>query len=120
MEEEGVRFAGIINENGKLIAGGFKPGVVPYAKDKEKFHRFLTRVVDFSLGSEHDEALGRLNYLKARRDKLVLISFPFPVSKIILLVSAEPAVDIEKLASRVSEIFSDSKLFSDWDLGSQN
>jgi hypothetical protein len=52
--------------------------------------------------------LGALNYIAARRDKIILISFPFPVSRHILLVSAEPGLDIEKLANIVVTIFGDS------------
>ncbi|HXW01974.1 MAG TPA: DUF6659 family protein, partial [Candidatus Nitrosotenuis sp.] len=49
--------------------------------------------------------LGPINYLAARRDKLVLISFPFPVSKFVLLISAEPTVDIESVAKKVVDEF---------------
>ena len=116
MEEEGIRFAGIINKEGKLVAGGFKPGIRPHEKDKEKFKRFLQRVIEISLRTEHEESLGKLNYIAARRDKLVLISFPFPVTQNILLISAEPTVDIENLSERITRIFNDSKLFSAWDM----
>ena len=120
MEEEGVRFAGIIDESGKLIAGGFKPGVSPLEKDKEKFNQFIDRVIEISLRQEHKGTLGELNYVACRRDKVVLISFPFPISRNLLLVSAEPNVNIEKLADKICKIFGDSKLFSEWDMKSSN
>ncbi len=120
MEEEGVRFAGIIDESGKLLAGGFKPGVSPLEKDKEKFNRFLDRVIEISLRHEHNGTLGELNYVACRRDKVVLVSFPFPISKHLLLVSAEPNVSIEKLAEKICKIFGDSKLFSEWDMKTSN
>ena len=47
-----------------------------------------------------------LNYIASRRDKVILISFPFPVTTNILLISAEPGLDIEKLAENVVKIFS--------------
>ena len=65
---------------------------------------FASRV---TLRKEFDKTLGPINYLAARRDRLVLVSFPFPVSKFVLLISAEPTVDIEKLAKAVIQIFSD-------------
>ena len=116
LEEEGVRFAGIINESGMLVAGGFKPGVSPLEKDKEKFKKFLERVIEISLRKEHIGTLGELNYVACRRDKVVLISFPFPISRHLLLISAEPNVSIEKLADKISKIFGGSKLFSEWDM----
>ena len=70
-------------------------------------------VSKMSLRKEYDDSLGPINYLIARRDKIVLISFPFPLNRIILLISAEPSVNIENLASRVTKIFGDSSLSSD-------
>ncbi len=116
MDEEGVRFCGIVNKNGSLVAGGFKPGIDRLEKDKEKFHIFLKRVIEISLRREHEETLGKLNYVACRSDKVVLISFPFPVTDCILLVSAKPTVNLEKLAQRITRIFGGSKLFSAWDM----
>ncbi len=65
------------------------------------------------LRKEYDDSLGPINYLVARRDKVVLISFPFPLSGILLLVSAEPTVVIEDLVSKVIKIFGDSSISSD-------
>ncbi|KAG2474169.1 MAG: hypothetical protein NPMRTH4_610001 [Nitrosopumilales archaeon] len=59
-----------------------------------------------SIRKEFDQSLGPINYLAARRDKAVLISFPFPVSKIVLLISAESSANIDDLATKVVEIFS--------------
>ena len=101
-----IRFAGIINENGDLISGGFKKGLTPLEGDETKLKSFMEFVSKISIRKEFDQSLGPINYLAARRDKAVLVSFPFPVSKIVLLISANPSVDIEKLAKQVVDIFS--------------
>jgi len=116
MEEEGVRFCGLINKNGNQVAGGFKRGVERLEKDKEKFRQFLSRVIEISLRREYDDTLGKLNYVACRRNKVVLISFPFPVSDHILLISANPSVNIEELAKKICRIFGGSNLFSAWDM----
>lgn len=116
MDEDGVRFCGLVNKDGNLVAGGFKRGVERLEKDKEKFRQFLVRIIEISLRKDHEDTLGKLNYVACRRNKVVLISFPFPVSDHILLVSAEPSIDIEDLAKNVCRIFSDSNLFSAWDM----
>ena len=113
LDEDEVRFAGIINEAGNLIYGGFKKGLSPLESDQEKLESFMKFVSKMSLRKEHDDSLGPINYLIARRDKIVLISFPFPLNRIILLISAEPSVNIENLASKVAKIFGDSSLSSD-------
>jgi hypothetical protein len=104
-QEKEIRFAGIIDENGKLVAGGFKEGIVPLAGDESRLDEFMDFASRVSLRKEFDKTLGPINYLAARRDRLVLISFPFPVSNFVLLISAEPTVDIERIAKNIMAIF---------------
>ena len=105
LKEAEIRFAGIVDSNGNLIAGGFKEGLVPYEGDETKLHSFFEFVSKFSIRKEFDQSLGPINYLAARRDKAVLVSFPFPISQILLLISAEPSANIENLAKKVVKIF---------------
>lgn len=104
-QEKEIRFAGIINESGKLVAGGFKEGITPLAGDESRLSEFMDFASRVSLRKEFDKTLGPINYLAARRDRLVLISFPFPVSNFVLLISAEPTVDIERIAKNIMDIF---------------
>ncbi|NDB51160.1 MAG: hypothetical protein EB161_03205 [Nitrosopumilaceae archaeon] len=106
INEKEIRFAGIIDESGKLIAGGFKEGLSPLENNENKLDDFMEFASRVSLRKEFDKTLGPINYLAARRDRLVLISFPFPISRFVLLISAEPTVDIEKLAKQVVTTFS--------------
>ena len=105
--ESEIRFAGIVDKDGQLISGGFKEGLTPYEGDETKLQSFLDFVSKASIRKEFDESLGPINYLAARRDKAVLVSFPFPISQILLLISAEPTANIENLAKKVVEIFTD-------------
>ena len=105
--ESEIRFAGIVDKDGKLVAGGFKEGLTPYEDDETKLQEFFKFVSKASIRKEFDESLGPINYIAARRDKAVLVSFPFPVTQILLLISAEPTVNIESLAKKVIQIFTD-------------
>jgi hypothetical protein len=105
--ESEIRFAWIVDKDGKLIAGGFKEGITPYENDETKLQSFFEFVSNASIRKEFDESLGPINYIAARRDKAVLVSFPFPITQILLLISAEPTVNIEILAKKVIEIFTD-------------
>jgi hypothetical protein len=107
LNEPEIRFAGIVDKNGKLISGGFKDGLVPYEGDETRLQSFLEFVSKASIRKEYDESLGPINYLAARRDKAVLVSFPFPITQILLLISAEPTANIESLARKVVDIFTD-------------
>lgn len=107
LQESEIRFAGIVDSNGKLISGGFKEGLTPHEGDETRLQHFLEFVSKASIRKEYDESLGPINYLAARRDKAVLVSFPFPITQILLLISAEPTANIESLAKKVVEIFTD-------------
>ncbi|MDH5463648.1 MAG: hypothetical protein OEY17_03385 [Nitrosopumilus sp.] len=107
LAESEIRFAGIVDKDGKLVTGGFKKGLTPHEGDETRLQSFFEFVSKASIRKEYDESLGPINYLAARRDKAVLVSFPFPITKILLLISAEPAVNIESLAKKVVEIFAD-------------
>jgi hypothetical protein len=109
LDEDEIRFAGIINEDGNLVSGGFKKEITPLEHDEAKLKSFMEFVSKVTIRKEYDESLGPINYLAARRDKAVLVSFPFPVSKFVLLISANPSVDIEQLATKVVDIFSGIK-----------
>lgn len=105
IKEPEIRFAGIVDNDGKLIAGGFKAGLVPYEDDETRLHSFFEFVSKASIRKEYDDSLGPINYIAARRDKAVLVSFPFPITQVLLLISAEPTANIENLAKKVVEIF---------------
>ncbi|MDH3735753.1 MAG: hypothetical protein OEQ94_01875 [Nitrosopumilus sp.] len=105
LQEPEIRFAGIVDKTGQLVAGGFKEGISPYEGDETRLQSFFEFVSKASIRKKYDESLGPINYLAARRDKAVLVSFPFPVTQILLLISAEPTVNIESLANKVVEIF---------------
>lgn len=105
LQEKEIRFAGILDEKGTVISGGFKDGLTPLEADTSKLKFFMEFVSSVSLPKEYDDSLGSINYLAARRDNAILMSFPFPVSNILLLVSAEPTSDIEILAKKIVDIF---------------
>lgn len=107
LKESEIRFAGIVDKDGKLISGGFKKDLIPYEGDETRLQSFLEFVSKASIRKEYDESLGPINYIAARRDKAVLVSFPFPITQILLLISAEPSANIEVLARKVVDIFTD-------------
>ena len=106
LKESEIRFAAIIDKDGKTIAGGFKERLYKYEDDEGRLQAFFKFVSKASMRKDYDENLGPINYLAARRDKVVLVSFPFPVSEITLLISAEPTVNIETLAKKAVDIIS--------------
>ena len=107
LELDEIRFAGLINNMGKLEAGGFKKGVTPLEDDAERQKMYMELALRVSMRMEFDYYLGPVKYSASRREKAVMISFPF--NKKVLLVSAEPNVDIDKTATKIMKIWGGPK-----------
>lgn len=99
LNEPDVRFAGLINHMGKLVAGGFKDGITPVMDDAEQRKMYMELALRVSMRMEFDYSLGPVKFSASRREKTVMLSFP--INNNVLLVSAEPSIDIEAFAKKI-------------------
>ena len=108
LKDDEVRFAGLLDEFGKLLAGGYNKDIDPrLTKDQhDTVCRELASRVEKR--KKYDTELGRVKYSASRRDHVVIMSFPI-YEKVIMIV-AEPNVNMDRLAFRIIE-----KLGSQWD-----
>lgn len=102
----GVRFAGVLNKMGNLVAGGFKEDIMPYVEDDVNRKMYMELCLELSMRQEFDEFLGSVEYIAARRKKVTMISIP--LQGFLVIISAEPYIDAEKAAKSAMEIFSNS------------
>ena len=102
-EQPEIRFAGLIDSMGNLLAGGFKDGITPLNDETQKREMCMEVALRTATRRDFDEPLGKVEYAAAKREKVVMISFP--LNKNILLISAEPDVDINKTAAKVMKIW---------------
>ena len=94
--EPEIRFCGLIDPKGELVAGGFDSSIVPMLNDKQrrKLYQELAHRVANRQGFDAD--LGRVKYSASRRENAVMLSFPF--GKYIVLVMANPGINIDRFA----------------------
>ena len=102
LKEDKIRFAGLINSMGRLVAGGIKDGVTPFEDEAERQKLFMELALRVSMRKDFDYALGPVKYSSSRREKVVVMSFP--INNTVLLVSTETDVDIEKTANKIMKI----------------
>ena len=102
LDYDEIRFAGLINNMGHLVAGGFKPGIIPLEDDAERKKMYMELALRVSMRKEFDYSLGPVKYAASRREKAVMLSFP--MNSNVLLVSAEPNVDIDKTANKIIKL----------------
>ena len=107
VSEKEIRFAGFVNIQGDLVRGQFREDVVPFENDEEQQRIFRELALRISTRKKFDYSMGAVKYSASRREKLVMMSFPF--KKVILLVTADPNVNIDRLAYKIIQI-----LGKDW------
>ncbi len=99
LTEPEIRFCGLIDMTGQLIAGDFRNDVVPFENDarrKQMFQELAHRVAN---RQGFDANLGRVKYSSSRREKVVMMSFP--IGRYVLMIIAEPSVNIDRLGWKI-------------------
>ena len=102
LQEDEIRFAGLINSMGRLVAGGFKEGITPHENEAERQKMYMELALRVSMRKDFDYSLGPVKYTASRRQKAIMMSFP--INSNVLLISTEPTVDIDKLANKIMKI----------------
>jgi hypothetical protein len=102
LDEQGVRYVGIINNMGRQIAGGYKKTITPLV-DEEEHKISLEHTLEILLTKDLDESLGSIESIITRRKKVIMITVP--MEKFSLLISAERDSNAEKLAEKASKLF---------------
>lgn len=102
LQDKKIRFAGVIDKMGNLVAGGFKKGIIPLEDDAERRKMYMELALRVLMRRDFDHSLGPVLYSASRRKNAVMISFPLETG--ILLISAEVNIDIESFAKKVMKI----------------
>ena len=103
-----MRFVGVINQLGHLVAGGHKNGILPYLSSNREFMMYMGLVLEMNMRKDFDDALGPVNYLHSQRGKVSMISIPMGTH--IVVLSTEINADVLKIVSRVKKEFNDLKI----------
>ncbi|MDF2422670.1 MAG: hypothetical protein OPY09_00480 [Nitrosopumilus sp.] len=105
--EPEIRFCGLIDGSGQLIAGDMKSGLIPFESDARRQQMFQELAHRVANRTGFDANLGRVKYSSSRREKVVMMSFP--LGKYVILVIAEPGVNIDRLGWKIID-----KLGNQW------
>lgn len=99
LEEPEIRFCGLIDVSGNLVAGDYRVGLSPLVTDEKQ--KMMFQELAHRVANRHgfDDELGRVKYSSSRREHVVMMSFPTKTH--ILLVIADPAVNIDRLAWKI-------------------
>ena len=100
--ESEIRFAGFLDMMGNQVAGSFRKDVTPLKNEEERKKMFIEAVLRIRTRQDFDENLGAVEYAAARRTNVVTLTFL--VDGMVLFISAEPDVDIDKTARKIQSL----------------
>ena len=103
LQEPEIRFAGVINPMGNLIAGGMKEGLTPLEDEEDRRKMYMELVLRVTTRKDFDYGLGPVKYSASRREHVVVMSFL--LDNAVLMVSAQPDVDLDQTAKKVMNIW---------------
>ena len=97
-----IRFAGVINERGRLVAGGMRPNVEPLESEKDDEMIFMELALRVKMRKEFDKQLGCVNFAMASRERALALSVP--LGEDILYIVSEPDIDYGVLPKKILKI----------------
>lgn len=100
--DEQIRSVRIINEKGRLVAGGMRQGLTSLEDTKKDEMLFMELSLRVKMRHEFDEEFGKVEFSLSYRGKVILMSFPLGDS--VLFVSSERQLDLGKIPFRILDI----------------
>ena len=100
---EKIRFAGVVNKMGRLVAGGFKAGTKSFIDDKQSRILYMQMTLELTMRKEFDDTLGPIKWIASRRKNVMMISIP--LNRHLLLLSTDPVAKVGDISKKAISIF---------------
>ena len=97
-----VRFAGVVNSKGRLIAGGMAPSKKRLGDRKRDEMLYMELALRVKMRREFDDDLGKVKFSMSFREKLIVMSFP--IENDVLMVSMERKTQFEKISFKILKL----------------
>lgn len=97
--DQGIRFVGLIDDMGRLVYGGMRPGKISLESETESVKIYMEFALISKLHTDFDSKLGEVVYSLTVRKKIKMLSFP--ISGHIMRLSLEIEADHEKIVNAI-------------------
>lgn len=94
-----IKFAKIINANGKVIAGAVKDKITFFVDAKNEETLYMEVALRTKMLGDFDPFLGPMNFSVYNRKNVIVIEFP--IENAIVYVSSEKEVDLNDVPFRI-------------------
>lgn len=99
---EKIRFVGIIDQMGKLIAGDMKKGLPSLERDDGSIMLYLGYAINNLLRRDFDNVFGKVLYTFSEREKIKLLTVP--IDDNLLLVSMDKSSNHVELIKQILDV----------------
>ncbi len=97
-----IRFAGVVNNRGEVIEGGFKHGVEPLLNGIDEQQMYIHSLSYFTTLQSYKDRLGIVRYSLTEHEKVTLLTFP--LGDRILCISTTPRANTTKIRDKVMKV----------------
>ncbi|HJT46896.1 MAG TPA: hypothetical protein VJ729_01850 [Nitrososphaeraceae archaeon] len=77
--DNSIRFAGIANNLGSLVATAYRNGLTPLTDKKETAHYAMQAVLRAAIREDFESKIGRLVYSIGKYERLIRATIPIPI-----------------------------------------
>jgi len=103
--DKDIRFVGLIDDMGRLVYGGMRPGKISLESETESVKIYMEFALISRLHTDFDSKLGEVVYSLTVRKKIKMLSFP--ISGHIIRLSLEIEADHEKIVNGILNYLSE-------------
>ena len=97
-----IRFAGVINSKGRLVAGGMAPSKTRLGDRKRDEMLYMELALRVKMRREFDDDLGEVKFSMSFREKLIVMSFP--MKNDVLFVSLDKKMSFDKIPFKILKL----------------
>ena len=98
LRDDEIRFVGVVNNMGNLIAGGLSNRVDWIETDEKRRMLYMQMALEISMRKDFDDTLGEINYVSTNRKNIMMITIP--LNNNILLISAKRTAFVEEIIAK--------------------
>ena len=99
LRDDTIRFIGVINNMGKLIAGGTNEEANWIKTDEQRRMLYIQMALEISMRKDFDDVFGKINYTATSRNKILMMIIP--MNNHAILISAEPTTTAEQIIEKL-------------------
>jgi hypothetical protein len=102
-----IRFAGVVNNMGTLVAGGMRQSVKSMEHKEDSSRLYLESAIRSEMRKDFDKEFGKTIYSFSEREKIKVASFPLQDDHLLRVSIEKQEQSHEKIIENILKIISD-------------